>query len=205
MAHEGRPASLTVNAPRLALAGVVMPFWVLGFSTILALTRTGYDLVWDPISKLGAEGARDPLIWQLGGFFVGGVLELAYAGALWATLGRSLAAVLTGVSGAMLVLSAFAPLGSSLTNIHQLAGIVLFVCLALTPLAAWLQLRGRPEWTGVALPSLIVSGLLILWLVLLPNFASYQLGFWQRTLLLVALGWQVVFALRVRRMAVRRA
>ncbi|MBI2781463.1 MAG: hypothetical protein HYX55_06685 [Chloroflexi bacterium] len=76
MGQASRPAWLTVGAPRLAIAGVVMPLWFLGFSTILALTRTGYDLVWDPISRLGANGAADPLIWQVGGFLAAAVHEV---------------------------------------------------------------------------------------------------------------------------------
>jgi hypothetical protein len=42
------------------------------------------------------------------------------------------------------------------------------------------------------------------WFLLEPNFEASRLGFWQRAFLVVALGWQVIVALRVRRLALRR-
>ena len=180
-----------------------MPFWILGFSTFLALTRPGYDLVWDPISKLGAEGVPNALTWQLGGFFVAAVLELGYAGALWAVPGRSLVPALMVAIAAMLALSAAAPLGSSLTQVHMLAGLVLFACLAASPIAAWWTFRRRAEWAGLARLSLVVGAALVVWFLLEPQFEFSSLGFWQRTFLMVALSWDLVVALRVRRLARR--
>ena len=201
MGQTTRPDWLTVAAPRLAIAGLVMPFWFFGLSTILGLMRTGYDLVWDPISRLGAEGAANSLVWQLGGFHTAGVLELVYAGALWVVFGRSLVAALTVAAAALLAVSAAAPLGSSLTQVHQIAGILLFACLALIPLAAWRAFGRRPEWAELSRGSMVVGVVLVAWLLLLPQFEAYRLGFWQRAFLVVALGWQVIVALRLRRLA----
>jgi hypothetical protein len=204
MGHVTRPGWLTLAAPRLAIAGVVMPFWILGFSTILGLTRAGYDLVSDPISRLGAQGTTNSLVWQLGGFGVSAALELGYAGALWAVLRRSLVTALMVAIAALLALSAAAPLGSTLTQVHTIAGLVLFACLALIPVAAWLEFRRRPEWADMARGSMVIGVLLVVWFLLEPNFEASRLGFWQRAFLVVALGWQVVVALRVRRLALRR-
>ena len=199
-----RPDWLTVAAPRLAIAGVVMPFLFLGFSTILALTRPGYDLVSDPISRLGQDGGTNSLVWQLGGFLAAAALELGYAGALLAVFGRSLVTALMVAIAALLALSAAAPLGSTLTQVHMIAGLLLFACFALIPLAAWLEFRRRPEWADMSRGSLVVGVVLVVWFLLESNFEASQLGFWQRAFLVVALGWQVVVALRVRRLARRR-
>lgn len=204
MGQATRPDWLTIAAPRLAIAGVVMPFWILGFSTILALTRPGYNLVSDPISRLGQQGATNSMVWQLGGFFAAAVLELAYAGALWAVLRQWLVTALMVAIAALLALSAATPLGSTLTQVHMIAGLALFACLALIPLAAWLAFRRRPEWADITWGSLVVGVLLVVWFLLEPNFEASRLGLWQRAFLVVALGWQVVVALRVRRLARRR-
>jgi hypothetical protein len=204
MGQVTRPDWLTLAAPRLAIAGVVMPFWILGFSTILGLTRPGYDLVSDPISRLGQQGATNSVVWQLGGFFAAAALELGYAGALWAVLRRSLVTALMVAIAALLALSAATPLGSTLTQVHMIAGLLLFACLALIPLAAWLEFRRRPEWADMARGSMVVGVLLVVWFLLEPNFEASRLGFWQRAFLVVALGWQVIVALRVRRLARRR-
>jgi Protein of unknown function (DUF998) len=204
MGQATRPDWLTLTTPRLAIAGVAMPFLFLGFSTILGLTRAGYDLVRDPISRLGEQGAANSLVWQLGGFFAAAALELGYAGALWAVFRRSLVAALMVAIAALLAVSSAAPLGSTLTQVHMIAGILLFACLALIPLAAWREFRRRPEWADMSRGSMVVGVLLVAWFLLEPNFEAYRLGFWQRASLVVALGWQAVVALRVRRLALRR-
>lgn len=204
MGEATRPGWLTLAAPRLAIAGVVMPFWILGFSTILGLTRAGYDLVSDPISRLGAQGATNSLVWQLGGFFAAATLELCYAGALWAVFRRSWVPALMVAIAALLAVSSAAPLGSRLTQVHMIAGILVFACLALIPLAARREFRRRPEWADLSRGSVAVGVLLVVWFLLEPNFEASRLGFWQRAFLVVALGWQVVVALRVRRLALRR-
>lgn len=181
-----------------------MPFWILGFSTILGLTRAGYDLVSDPISRLGAQGATNSLVWQLGGFFAAATLELCYAGALWAVFRRSWVPALMVAIAALLAVSSAAPLGSRLTQVHMIAGILVFACLALIPLAARREFRRRPEWADLSRGSVAVGVLLVVWFLLEPNFEASRLGFWQRAFLVVALGWQVVVALRVRRLALRR-
>jgi hypothetical protein len=52
--------------------------------------------------------------------------------------------------------------------------------------------------------SLVVGVVLVAWLLLEPQFEAYQLGFWQRASLVVALSWQLAVALRVRGLAHRR-
>jgi hypothetical protein len=201
MGQTGRPAWLTVAAPRLATAGVVMPLWFFGLSTVLGLLRAGYDFISDPISRLGAEGAPNAVVWQLGGFFVCAVLELAYAGALWATFGRSFVAVLMVAIAALLAVSAAAPLGSTLTQVHMLAGLLLFACLTLISLAAGWEFRRRPEWADLWRASLVVGLVLVLWFLQEGSYEAARLGLWQRAFLIIALGWQVVVALRVRRLS----
>ncbi len=96
------------------------------------------------------------------------------------------------------------PLGSAQTQLHMIAGLLLFACFALIPLAAWFAFRRRPEWADLSLGSLVVGVVLVVWFLLESNFEASQLGFWQRAFLVVALGWQVVVALRVRRLARQR-
>jgi hypothetical protein len=202
MGQATRPGWLTRAAPRLAIAGVVMPFWFLGFSTILGLTRARYDLVGDAISRLGEQCTANSLVWQLGGFVAAAALELAYAGALWAVFPRSLVAALMVAIAALFAVSAAVPLGSS--QVHMMAGLLLFACLAVIPLAAGREFRRRPEWSDLWRGSMVVGVLLVVWFLLSPNFEANRFGFWQRAFLVVALGWQVIVALRVRRLALRR-
>jgi hypothetical protein len=177
-----------------------MPFWFLGFATILGLTREGYDPLRDAISRLGEQGAANSLVWQLGGFFTGGVLELGYAGALWSTFRGALMTGLMVAIAALLATSAAAPMPMEL---HMIAGLVLFACLALLPLAAWRQFRRLPEWADLSRGSLVVGVVLVVWFLMQPNFEPDRLGLWQRAFLVVALGWQVIVASRVRRLARR--
>lgn len=176
-----------------------MPFWFLGFSTILGLTREGYDPLRDAISRLGAQGAANSLVWQLGGFFTGAVLELAYAGALWFTFRDAWMTGLMVAIAALLALSAAAPMP---TPVHMIAGILAFACFALIPLAAWRQFHRLPEWADLSRASLVVGVVLVVWFLMGPNFDD-RLGLWQRAFLVVALGWQVIVASRVRRVARR--
>ena len=176
-----------------------MPLWLLGLSTFLGLTRAGYDLVWSPISGLGAEGVPNGWVWQLGGFGESAALELLHAVAVWAVFDRALLTAITVAVAALLAISAAAPLGSSLTDVHQLAGLLAFACLALIPLAAWRPFRARAEWAGLSGGSVVVGVLLVAAVLLESRLEAYGLGLWQRAFLVVALGWQLVVALRVRR------
>jgi len=186
--------------PLLAAAGVLMPLWFFGFATILGLTRAGYDPFRDAISRLGEQGVANSLIWQLGGFFTCGVLELGFAGALWLTFrGPWLAGLMVAIA-ALLATSAAAPMP---TPVHMIAGLLLFACFALSPLAAWRQFRRLPEWADLSRGSLVVGVVLVIWLLLQPIFDPDRLGLWQRAFLVVALGWQVIVAWRVRRLARR--
>ena len=198
MGQGNRPGWLAAASSRLAAAGMVMPFWFLGFATILGLTRAGYDPLRDPISGLGAQGVANALIWQLGGFFVSGLLELAYAGALWSTFRDvSMTALMLAVA-ALLAVSAAAPMP---TQVHMVAGLLVFACFAVLPIAAWRRFRRLPEWADLSGASLVVGAVLVGWLLLLPNFGATQLGLWQRVFLVVAFAWQVVVASRIRRLA----
>jgi hypothetical protein len=177
-----------------------MPFWILGFSTILGLTRPGYDLFRDPISRLGAQGVADAAVWQLGGFLISAVLELGYAAALWSTFRGPWLPGFTVAVAALLATSAAAPMPTSL---HMIAGLLVFACLALIPLAAWRQFRRLPDWADLSRRSLVVGVVLVAWFLMQPMFVSDRFGFWQRAFLVVALGWQVIVASRVRRLASR--
>jgi Protein of unknown function (DUF998) len=178
-----------------------MPFWFLGFATILGLTRQGYDPFRDPISRLGAEGTENALVWQVGGFLVAAVLELSFAVALWSAF-RSI--VLTGLMVAVAVLFAVSAAAPMPTQPHLIAGLTLFACLAVVPIAASIWFRRLPGWAGLWRSSLVVGVALVAWFLLQPAFDPDRLGLWQRAFLVVALGWQVIVALRVRRLAHRR-
>jgi hypothetical protein len=177
-----------------------MPFWFFGFATILGLTRAGYDPLRDPISRLGELGAATSLVWQLGGFFACAVLELSFAGALWLTFRGPWMTGLMLAIAALLATSAAAPMP---TPLHMIAGLLLVACFALIPLAAWRQFRRLPEWADLSRGSLVVGVVLVVWFLMQPLFDPDRLGLWQRAFLVVALGWQVVVALRVRRLAHR--
>ena len=204
MSEAGRSGPLAVAAPRLAVAGVLMPVWLLGFSTILGLTRPGYDLYWDPISKLGADGVPNAALWQLGGFLASAVLEIVFAAALWGVFGRTWVAGLTAAFAALLAVSAAAPQDSALADVHMLAGLLAFGSFALVPLAAWRLFRRRPGYADLARVSMLVGAALVGWYVVELGSMIFPLGIWERVFLVIGLGWQIVIALRVRGQAIGR-
>src|SRR5262245_48483604 len=80
--------------PGVAFAGPLATIWLLGGSLVLGAQREGYSPLRDPISLLGAQGAPNPAVWNLGGFGVAVVLLALYAIAVRAEFGAGLLFVL---------------------------------------------------------------------------------------------------------------
>jgi hypothetical membrane protein len=192
--------------PRLALAGVLEPVWLLGFSFVLGVLRAGYDPLRDAISELGERGAPSALLWNVGGFGVVALLYAAYAIAVRASLGPGWLFRLTVLQATFIAASASfncdagcpaVPQSGSMLG-HMLAGLAYFAITCVLPLIAWNTFRGRTEWAGYARPSLLVGIVLIGLFVVGPFLGQDRVGIWQRTTLVVAYAWQIAVALRLR-------
>lgn len=204
---ESRPP----RAARFALAGIAMPIWFLGLATVLGATRGGYDPLRDALSELGARGAPDPLLWQVGGFGVAAVLLFLYALSLRAVFGAGWLFVLTVVVAASLGASAVAPCDpgcppipeSTTMLVHTIAGLTGLASFAVIPIVGWRTFRRRTGWRSLARFSAVVGAALVALFIVGPALGPDRIGLWQRTFLPIAFAWQVVVAWRLA--AVRRA
>jgi hypothetical protein len=86
-------------------------------------------------------------------------------------------------------------------EIHKVVGTATIVVLVIAPFVIARHLRHIPEWTNLALPSIIVGGLLVAtWAAtLLAHDTGFE-GLFQRVLLFIAAAWVAILALRLRRM-----
>lgn len=73
--------------PWFALAGALLPVWMLGGSLLVGLSRPGYEPLRDAISELGERGASTGSLWNIGGFGVVALLYAVYALAIRAGFG----------------------------------------------------------------------------------------------------------------------
>ena len=193
------------NSGRLALAGILMPIWFLGFATLLGATRAGYDPLRDAISELGEQGAPNPFLWQLGGFLVAAGIEFAYAWALKAEFGARALFWLTALASGALAVAAGAPCDpgcppvptSPTMAVHTVAGLTFFGMLTVIPFAAWWSFRRRAGWRDLAWATLAVGVGLGVLFVVGPSLGADRIGVWQRSFLLIAFTWQGVVAWRL--------
>lgn len=192
--------------PRFALAGVLEPVWLFGFSIALGLIRPGYDPMRDAISELGERGAPNALLWNVGGFGVVAALYAAYAIALRDWFGSGWLFRLTLLQAVFIAGGAFfncdagcPPVPESSTMVgHMIAGLAYFFATCILPLVAWRTFRRRSEWARYARPSLFVGLVLVALFVVGPFLGPDRVGVWQRTTLVVAYAWQIAVALRLR-------
>lgn len=188
-----------------ALAGALVPIWMLGGSLLLGLTRPGYEPLRDAISELGERGASTALLWNVGGFGVVALLYAAYALAIRARLGPGWVFGLTALQAVFIAASASfdcdpgcppVPETATMTG-HILVGLAYFGITTVLPLVAWRTFRRRPEWASLARPSLAVGVVLVALFLVGPTLGEDRVGVWQRTTLLVAYAWQGAVALRL--------
>jgi Protein of unknown function (DUF998) len=192
--------------PDLAVAGVIEPFWLFGLSIALGIVRPGYEPLRDAISELGERGAPNALLWNVGGFGVIAVLYAGFAIAVRAWFGSGWLFRLTVLQAIFVAAGASfncdpgcPPVPQSGTMLgHIIAGLVYFAVTCVLPLIAWRTFRGRSEWASYARPSLLVGLALVALFLVGPFLGQDRVGVWQRTTLLVASGWQVAVALRLR-------
>ena len=194
------------HLPRwLALAGVVVPVWMLGGALAVGLLRPGYEPLRDAISELGEKGAPTALLWNVAGFGVVAVLYAAYAIAVRAGFGPGWLFRLTVLQAVFIAASAFLdcdpgcpPVPETATMMgHIVAGLAYFAITALLPVVAWRAFRSRPAWASFARPSLAVGAILVVLFLIGPTLGEDRVGLWQRTVLLLAYAWQVAVAVRL--------
>ena len=191
--------------PWFALAGALIPVWMLGGSLLLGLSRPGYEPLRDAISELGERGASTAPFWNIGGFGIVALLYAVYALAMRAGFGIGLLSGLTAMQAVFIAASAGfdcdpgcppVPVTATMTG-HIIVGLAYFAIATVLPLVAWRAFRRRPEWISLARPSLAVGLVLLALFFVGPTLGENRVGIWQRTSLLVAYVWQVVVALRL--------
>lgn len=189
----------------LALAGVVIPVWLLGGALVAGLLRPGYEPLRDAISELGEKGAPNALLWNVGGFGMVAVLYAAYAIAVRAGFGTGWLFRLTALQSVFIAAGAFfdcdpgcppVPETATMTG-HIVVGLAYFAITALLPVVAWRAFRSRPAWASFARPSLAVGAVLVVLFFIGPTLGEDRVGMWQRAVLLLAYAWQVAVALRL--------
>lgn len=189
----------------LALAGVVIPVWMLGGSLLLGLLRPGYEPLRDAISELGEKGAPTALLWNVGGFGVVGVLYATYAMAIRAGLGPGWLFRLTVLQAVFITASAFfdcdrgcPPVPQTATMLgHIIVGLAYFAITCLLPLVASRTFRYRSTWASYRWPSRAVGVVLVALFFIGPTLGQDRVGVWQRVVLLVAYPWQMAVALHL--------
>ncbi len=191
--------------PWLALAGVLVPVWLLGGSLLIGALRPGYDPLRDSLSELGEQGAPTALVWNVGGFGVIAVFYAAYSVAVFAGFGARLIVLLTALQTILIAASASfdcdpgCPPVPETTRMlgHIIVGLAYFGITCVLPLAAWRTFRRRKEWRSYARPSLIVGFILVVLFLVGPALGEDRVGVWQRVTLLIALSWQAAIAIRL--------
>ena len=194
-------------AAPFALAGVLLPIWLLGGSLLLGLTRPGYEPLRDAISELGERGAPTALVWNVAGFGIVAILYAAYAVAIRAGFGPGwlfrltvLQAVLIAAGAALACDPGCPPVPQTPMMLgHTIAGLAFFAITTLLPLVAWRTFRGQPAWRSWARPSLAVGAILVALFFIGPALGEDRVGALQRLDLLLALSWQAAVALHLHR------
>jgi len=191
---------------RFALAGVVLPVWLLGGSLVFGALRPGYAPLRDAISELGERGAPNALVWNIGGFGIVALLYGLYAIALRAGFGSGWLfrlAVLQAIfiaAGASLDCDPGCPPVPQTTTMlgHMIVGLAYFAITTVLPLVAWQTFRRLPEWRPYARPSLAVGVLLVALFFIGPTLGQDRVGVWQRVVLVIAYAWQIAVAVHLR-------
>lgn len=189
----------------MALAGALIPVWLLGGSLFVGSLRTGYDPLRDAISELGEQGAPTALLWNVGGFGVVALLSAAYSFAIRAGLRTRLLFWLAVLQAIFMAAGAYfycdpgcPPVPETARMVgHIVAGLTYFGITCILPLVAWRTFRRRQEWHAYARPSLAVGVVLIGLFIVGPTLGQDRVGVWQRATLLIALSWQTAVALRL--------
>jgi len=184
-----------------------MPIYFLGAATLLGLSRPGYDPIRDAVSALGAVDVAEPLVWQLGGFAVSSVLLAVFTVAVWAEFGAGALAWLTGFIAFAIEVSAVARCDSGCPMVpqsgwmlvHMLAGLSAFVGFGLLVFAGWRTFRGRPGWSDLARPSLVLGIALVVLFAVGATFGEERAGLGQRIFLVPFFAWLAYFGWRTYR------
>lgn len=190
-----------------ALAGALVPIWLLGGSLIVGLTRPGYEPLRDAISELGEQGAPTALAWNVAGFGGVAILYAVHALAIRAGLGTGWLFRLTALQAAFIAAGAVLACDPGCPAIpatpvmfgHTVVGLAYFAITTLLPVVAWRVFRHLPTWRSYARPSLAVGAILVVLFLVGPALGQDRVGALQRIHLLIALSWQAAVALHLHR------
>ena len=182
-----------------------MPPLAAAASLFLGRLDPGYDPVHATVSRLGEQGAPTALAMNA----VMALLGLSLVGLAWAlhaavTGGKGEGPILLAAGGLALVAAALVridPDSGGVTAVHRGLTGVAFGCLALAPLRLAPRLRADPPWRRWAAPSRVLGWTVVALLAasVLLLFTPLPSGLWERALILAALAWVELLALRLLR------
>jgi hypothetical membrane protein len=164
---------------------------------LIGATTQGYDLVTRPASDLGAHGSANAGLFNLGFFYIPGLLCLVFTAAL-AELARpaSLPAAILVTAGAvsLLISGLFRvdPSSPSATHLHQAVGISFVTAMPLAPIVVAFSAARRTSLQRYAALSAAIGGGLVIVAVLsvaLPENARPSSGVFQRCSAVLETAW----------------
>lgn len=198
----------------LALSGIVGPAIYVLVVIVLGFLHPNYDHIADYMSELGAVGAPYGAEMNVLGFGVLGVLTIAFAIGIQKGINRGglvLGALMIALGGVALIVTGIFHCEpgcvdtTSTSELHSFASFTT-VLLALAPLALAPYVRRDARWQSYQ-GYLWISGfsaviLALVYFGMLADVGPVSLvGAVQRLLTAVTLGWMVVMALRLLRLA----
>jgi hypothetical membrane protein len=203
----------TDNTQRLlAICGIIGPVSYVIVLITLGSLEPGYSHVTQTMSKLGAPGARYPLIMNTAGFALLGLLMVALALGLDRGIrdgkGSKIGPGLVAVSGAAVVTLGFfhsepgAEDPTAMGTMHSVFVLIAGFALLLAPLAISPRLKRDERWRGYVAYSLVTVVVASVVAVLYSSnvFESWK-GIIQRMAMAVPFIWLEVMAIKLLRVS----
>jgi len=209
MSKSGTQADKTLRL--LAVCGILGPILYTIVLIIVGLLRPSYNHVTQYMSELGEVGGPHAIIMNIAGFFMLGLLMIAFASGLHRGIserrGSKLGPALIAVAGAGAALIAIFPVNPSSVNppltgmMHGVSAMTLGVGMTLAPFAIANRLKHDQRWKGYRSYSLATGVVTaVAGFIFFSIHPEGWMGLLQRVALGVPLLWMEVMAIRLLRL-----
>jgi len=205
---------LNSNLKWCAFCGVIGPITFTIVVIALGLLQPAYNHVTQYVSELGAMGAPNAIIMNVAGFFLLGMLIVAFAFGLHFGVnegkGSRTGPVFLAVSGAGFVAVGLFPCDPGCMNVsfsglmHVVSARITWIGLILALLFIAQRFKSDPEWKGYRLYTL-ATALIVLIVAVMLDFIGIEgwMGALQRVFLGVRLLWLEIVAIKLLRLSIR--